>query len=151
MKPGAAGEVRILLVEDDPGDVLLIQESFEAWSRARRFELCADGEAAWRRLEKAGLSEQAPVPDLLVLDLNLPRRTGREVFGLVRKNPFLRDLPVAILTTSTSDADLVSGLDSRLNLYLTKPMRLEGFVEVAKAVERFYEKSSQPAARGRRR
>lgn len=131
--------LRLLVVDDDPGDVMLVTEALGVWSRPREVEVCADGEAACARVTQAGLSAACPVPDLVILDLNLPRRGGREVYGALRANALLCDVPVVVFTTSTTDQDVVSRCDPSLNLYLSKPLRLQGFVDAAERIRDFFE------------
>ncbi len=139
--------LRITVVDDDPGDVLLLQEGFASWRRPRRLDVCVDGEAAYRRF--AALQPGELAPDLVVLDLNLPRRSGREVFQVLRANAALERMPVVVLTTSAGDCDVVAGFDPRLNLYLTKPMRLQAYLQVGRIIESFLEGSWTPAGAGR--
>jgi CheY-like chemotaxis protein len=138
--------VRVLVIEDDPGDVVLLKEALAVWSRPRALEHCADGESARARVASAGLPGGGDVPDLVILDLNLPRLTGREVFTALRANPALDGVPVVILTTSASDQDIVDRRDPRLNLYLTKPMRLDDFLGLAKVIESFCADSRRRSA-----
>lgn len=131
--------MKILLVDDDEGDVVLMKEGLRAVKSPHQVEVCWDGDEALKRLARA------PAPDLIILDLNLPKRNGREVFASVKADPALAGIPLVILTTSTSDQDMIAGHDRRRNAYLTKPMRLQGYVEAAKGIERFW--LSQAAAK----
>ncbi len=126
-----SAQTHVLVVDDDPGDVLLLQEAIRELGLSYRLELRSDGEAACERLL------EDPVPDLIVLDLNLPRRSGREVFARIRALPRLRAVPVAVLTTSKTDSDIIAGADPALNCYLTKPMRLEGFLHTVRDIDAF--------------
>jgi len=125
---------RILLIEDDPGDLILVRESLAMLPRPIILELCVDGDAACRRL-KAAAEDPATRPALVILDLNLPRRDGREVYAAARKEPALARMPILVFTTSKSDHDLI-GKGAVLDRYIVKPLRLEGFSELSDAVER---------------
>jgi len=127
-----AAAIRILLVDDDEGDVLLMREGLKAVESPHALELAWDGDEALVRLRKK------PTPDLIILDLNLPKRNGREVFAQVKADPALAGIPLVVLTTSTSDQDLLKGHDARRCAYLTKPMRLQGYVALARRIERFW-------------
>ena len=129
---GEAQKLRIVLVDDDEGDVLLMREGLKAFSRPHKVEVAWDGDEALAHLKKGS------PPDLLILDLNLPKRNGREVFAAVKADPALAGVPVVVLTTSTSDRDLLNGHDPKRNAYLIKPMRLQGYVELAEQIERFW-------------
>ena len=134
----------LLVVDDDPGDILLLQETCRELDLDFRFEVCRDGEEAWRFLTRGPGFESAPRPDLVLLDLNLPKRTGRELFAQIREHDGLRKVPVVVLTTSKTDADVVAGADPAFNLYLTKPMRLDGFLDAVRRIHRFFLDAPKP-------
>ena len=134
----------VLVVDDDPGDILLLEETCRELKIDFRFEICRDGEEAWRFLTRAEGFEKAPRPDLVLLDLNLPKRTGRELFAQMRDHDSLARIPVVVLTTSKTDADVVAGRDPALNQYLSKPMRLDGFLEAVKRIHEFLLKAPKP-------
>lgn len=124
---------RILLVEDDSGDIVLIRDALSEAGFAHELEICMDGAAACTRLERAA-AETAVRPDLVILDLNLPRRDGREVYASARKRAALSGMPIIVFTTSSTDGDILSR-DAKLDRYIAKPMRLEGMRELGRAVE----------------
>lgn len=127
-------QTRLLLVEDDPGDLILVRESLASIERTFILEVIADGDAAVRRL-KAAAEDPATRPALVILDLNIPRRDGREVYAAARREPALAKMPILVFTTSRSDRDLIAK-GAVLDRYIVKPLRLEGFSELAEAVER---------------
>lgn len=124
---------RILLVEDDSGDIVLIRDALAEAGFAHELEICMDGAAACTRLERAA-ADASSRPDLVILDLNLPRRDGREVYSAARKRPSLAGVPIIVFTTSSTDHDILAE-DAKLDRYLSKPMRLEGMRELGRAVE----------------
>jgi two-component system, chemotaxis family, response regulator Rcp1 len=137
----------ILLVDDDEGDVLLLREALREFKTPHRLHVAWDGEEAIEFLKRqGGRFADAPRPDLIVLDLNLPRKNGREVFAELKAAPELAGIPVVVLTTSTSDADVIAGHDPKRNLYLTKPMRLDGYLETAREIETFWRAASRVSA-----
>ncbi len=130
--------IDILLVEDDPGDVLMTQEAFEEHKVRNRLSVVADGVDAMRFLRREGEFADAPRPDLVLLDLNLPRRGGREVLEDIKGDPELRSIPVVVLTTSSAEEDILRSYDLHANAYVTKPVDFERFIEVVRQIDDFF-------------
>jgi len=130
--------IDILLVEDDPGDVLMTEEAFADYKVANRLSVVSDGESAMAFLRQEGEYAEAPTPDLILLDLNLPRMDGREVLAEIKSDPALRQIPVVVLTTSAADADVARSYDLSANCFITKPLDLEAFFGVVHLVDRFW-------------
>jgi len=128
----------ILLVEDNPGDVFLTQEAFRESRLAHRLSVVEDGEEAVRFLRRQGEHQAAPKPDLILLDLNLPRKDGREVLAEVKSDDALRHIPIIVLTTSEADQDVRRAYKLHANCYLTKPIRMDDFLQKIKSVEDFW-------------
>lgn len=139
MNERATGEpIDILLVEDNPGDVRLTKEALKEGKVRNRLSVVGDGAEAMAFLRGEGKHRDAPRPDLIILDLNLPKKNGREVLAEIKGDPGLRRIPVVILTSSQAEQDIVKSYDLHANCYITKPLDLEQFVAVAKAVEDFW-------------
>ena len=130
--------VEVLLVEDDPGDVVLITEAFEDNKVANRLAVVSDGVSALEYLRKEGEYADAPTPDLILLDLNLPRRDGREVLAEVKKDDELCRIPVVVLTTSAADEDILKSYQLHANAYVTKPVDFERFIAVIRQIDEFF-------------
>lgn len=130
--------IDVLLVEDDPGDVLLIQEAFEFNKVRNRLSVVSDGEEALAFLRQEGVHEGAPRPDLVLLDLNLPRKDGREVLGDLKADDALRAIPVVVLTTSEAEEDILRSYDLHANAYVTKPVDFDRFIEVVRQIDEFF-------------
>ena len=130
--------IEILLVEDNPGDVLLTREALKESKVLNNLHVAADGDEALAFLYKEGEYASAPRPDLILLDLNLPRRGGREVLGEIKEDTQLRSIPVVILTTSTDEEDVWKSYQLHANCYITKPIDLDQFVKVVRSVEDFW-------------
>jgi chemotaxis family two-component system response regulator Rcp1 len=130
--------VQILLVEDSPEDARLTQEALKDGKVANELHVVGDGEAAMAFVRSEGEFEDAPRPDLVLLDLNLPRKDGREVLTEMKGDPDLRRIPVIVLTTSSSDRDVVSAYDTHVNAYLRKPVNFEQLVEVVHVIDDFW-------------
>jgi len=134
-----AGKViDVLLVEDDPGDVLMTQEAFEHNKVANRLSVVADGVSAMAFLRKEGEHVDAPTPDLILLDLNLPRMDGREVLEALKGDAGLRQIPVVVLTTSEAEEDVVRSYSLHANAYVTKPVDFDRFIEVVRQIDEFF-------------
>jgi CheY-like chemotaxis protein len=125
-------------VEDDPGDVLMTQEAFKDYKIANRLSVVTNGEDAIAYLRKQGRYTDVPTPDLVLLDLNLPRRDGREVLRDVKSDAELRRIPVVVLTTSDAEEDVLASYDLHANAYVRKPVDFEQFVEAVRAIDDFF-------------
>lgn len=130
--------IAILLVEDDAGDVRLTKEALRESKMRNELHVVSDGEEAMDFLRHRGPYADAPRPDLILLDLNLPRMGGREVLEQVKSRQELRSIPVTVLTTSQSEEDIVRSYDLRANAYVTKPVDLAQFMKVVQSVEEFW-------------
>ncbi len=130
--------IEILLVEDNPGDVRLIQEGLRESNIVNRMHTVSDGHEALAFLRKQGRFAQAIRPDLILLDLNLPRKDGREVLSEIKADADLRRIPVVIVTSSRAEEDVLTSYDHYANCYITKPLHLEKFLEVIKAIQDFW-------------
>jgi chemotaxis family two-component system response regulator Rcp1 len=128
----------ILIVEDNPGDVRLIIEALAELPFRTESHVAADGQQALDYLQRRGDYEEAPRPDLVLLDLNLPKLSGREVLARVKQDPALRRIPVTVLTSSAAEEDVMNSYDLHANCYVTKPMRYERFMSVLTAVSEFW-------------
>ena len=131
-------QVEILLVEDNPGDVELAREALAGSKLANRIAVVNDGEQALDYLFRRDPYGEAARPDLILLDLNLPRMDGREVLAAVKADPSLRRIPVVILTTSRSEEDILRSYDLHANCYITKPIDLNQFLRVVQSIEDFW-------------
>ncbi|HYW65106.1 MAG TPA: response regulator [Candidatus Dormibacteraeota bacterium] len=134
----APQSVDILLVEDNPGDVRLIQEALQDGKLLNRIATVSDGQKALAYLRKQGGYAQATRPDLILLDLNIPRKDGREVLAEIKADPHLRSIPVVIVTSSQAEEDILRSYNTHANCYVAKPVDLEKFVAVVKAIEEFW-------------
>lgn len=135
---GLGRPLRVLLVEDDPGDALMTEEALEEHEIANQLRVVTNGEDALAYLRAEGSFIDAVMPDLVLLDLNLPRRDGREVLRAVKGDPGLRSIPVVILTTSDSDEDVHRCFDLQANAYIRKPLDFEQFLTAVRAVPHFF-------------
>lgn len=129
--------IEVLLVEDDPGDVLLTREAF-ADKINNRLHVVSDGVDAMAFLRNEGVYADVPTPDLVLLDLNLPRMDGREVLAAMKKDSQLRLIPVVVLTTSDSQEDVVSSYSLYANAYVSKPVDFERFIQVVRKIDDFF-------------
>jgi CheY-like chemotaxis protein len=130
--------MEILLVEDSPDDVLFTREALVDADLPHRLSVARDGEEAMAFLRREGDHGDAPVPDLILLDLNLPRKDGREVLTEVKGDAELREIPIVVLTTSSSDEDIMHSYRSYVNSYIRKPVTFENFVEAVQAIGRYW-------------
>jgi len=130
--------VDVLLVEDDPGDVLLIREAFEYNKVHNSLHVVSDGVEALDFLHRRNGHEEAPRPDLVLLDLNLPRKDGREVLEEVKADTDLRTIPIVVLTTSEAEEDILRSYDLHANAYVTKPVDFDRFIEVVRLIDDFF-------------
>jgi chemotaxis family two-component system response regulator Rcp1 len=133
-----ATPIEVLLVEDSPGDVRLTREAFKDAKVHINLRVAPDGVEAMDFLNRVGKHSDAPRPDLILLDLNLPKKDGREVLEEIKESPVLKSIPVVILTTSASDADILRSYRLHANCYITKPVGLDGFLEVVKSIDSFW-------------
>src|SRR4051794_35024075 len=130
--------IDVLLVEDDPGDVLMTREAFSDNKVANNLYVVSDGVKAMEFLSKQGEYADAPTPDLVLLDLNLPRMDGREVLAAVKSDEALRLIPVVVLTTSEAEEDVLRSYSLHANAYVTKPVDFERFIEVVRQIDDFF-------------
>ncbi len=130
--------IHILLVEDNPGDVRLTQEAFKENMIYNNMSVVEDGVEAMQFLRQQGKYADAPRPDLIMLDLNLPRKDGREVLSEIKTDPDLKRIPVVVLTTSEAEEDIVKTYNNHANCYITKPVDLEEFIKIVKSIETFW-------------
>ncbi len=130
--------IDVLLVEDDPGDVLMTREAFEENKVANRLAVVSDAVSAMAFLRKEGEYAQAPTPDLVLLDLNLPRMDGREVLAAMKSDDKLRSIPVVVLTTSEAEEDVLRSYSLHANAYVTKPVDFQRFIDVVRQIDDFF-------------
>ena len=130
--------IEVLLVEDSPGDVRLTREAFKDAKVHINLNVASDGAEAMAFLGREGKHANAPRPDLILLDLNLPKKDGREVLAELKESPALKCIPVVILTTSASAADIQGSYQHHANCYITKPVDLAGFLKVVKSIDNFW-------------
>jgi CheY-like chemotaxis protein len=136
---GATGRpIEILLVEDNPGDVRLTIEALKDSKVGNKLHVAKDGVEAMEFLRRTGEHAAAVRPDLILLDLNLPRMDGREVLSAIKSDPKLRTIPVVVLTTSRAEQDVLRSYELQANCYITKPVDLEQFITVVKSIEDFW-------------
>jgi chemotaxis family two-component system response regulator Rcp1 len=129
---------QILLVEDSPGDIRLTREALRDAKIANELQVVGDGEAALDFLHQRGPYADMPRPDIVLLDLNLPRKDGREVLQEMKADEELRRIPVIVLTTSVAEGDVLCSYDLHVNAFVTKPLDLAGFVQVVRSIESFW-------------
>jgi CheY-like chemotaxis protein len=130
--------IDVLLVEDDQGDVLMTREAFAQHRLHSELHVATDGEQALLFLRQQGEYEDAPRPALVLLDLNLPRRDGREVLAEIKGDPDLRTIPVVVLTTSEAEEDILRSYLLHANAYVSKPVDFDRFVEVIRRIDDFF-------------
>src|SRR5215207_10087299 len=130
--------IEVLLVEDDPGDVLMTREAFEEHKLRNSLHVVSDGVEALSFLRQEDSYADAPQPDLVLLDLNLPRKDGREVLAEIKADPELRRIPVVVLTTSEAEEDVLRSYDLHANAYVTKPVDFERFIDVVRRIDSFF-------------
>jgi CheY-like chemotaxis protein len=130
--------IEVLLVEDDPGDVLMTQEALQEHKVRNRLTVVSDGAEALSYLRREGRYEGAVRPDLILLDLNLPRRDGREVLEEIKKDEELCRIPVVVLTTSAADEDIMRSYQLHANAYVTKPVDFDRFISVIRQIDEFF-------------
>lgn len=137
-EPLPSQPIEVLLVEDDPGDVLMTQEAFNDYKIANNLTVVTNGEDAIAYMRKLGRFSDVPTPDLVLLDLNLPRRDGREVLRELKGDPELRRIPVVVLTTSEAEEDVLASYDLHANAYVRKPVDFDQFVTAVRAIDDFF-------------
>lgn len=130
--------VEILMVEDNPADVRLTREAFKDAKVLNHMNVVVDGEEAMAFLRQEGKYADAPRPELILLDLNLPKKDGREVLAEIKKDPELKRIPIVVLTTSDDEKDVFKAYDLHVNAYVKKPVDLHQFMKVVEAVEDFW-------------
>lgn len=130
--------IDVLLVEDDPGDVLMTREAFAHHKIRNELHVTNDGEQALRFLRRQGEYAHAPRPGLILLDLNLPRRDGREVLAEIKADTDLRMIPVVVLSTSEADEDILRSYSLHANAYVTKPVDFDRFIDVIRRIDDFW-------------
>ena len=133
-----AAAIEVLLVEDSAGDVRLTREAFKDAKVHINLHVASDGIDAMAFLRREGEHANVPRPDLILLDLNLPKKDGREVLKEIKDSPTLKSIPVVVLTTSASDADILKSYLLHANCYITKPVDLDGFLKVVKSIDSFW-------------
>ncbi len=131
-------QIEVLLVEDNPGDARLTQEAFREANSSIRVHVASDGVDAMAFLRHEEPYFHAPRPDLILLDLNMPRMDGREVLALIKGDPTLKQIPVVILSTSEAEADIAQSYELQANCYLSKPVRLDEFESLVKGINDFW-------------
>ena len=138
MSTGETRPIQILLVEDSPSDTDLTLEALKDFKVLSRVSVVEDGVLALQFLRQEGPYAQAPRPDLILLDLNLPCKNGREVLAEIKRDPKLQSIPVVVLTTSRTDHDILGAYQLNANCYITKPVDFNEFLEVVRAIESFW-------------
>jgi chemotaxis family two-component system response regulator Rcp1 len=134
----AVRRIQILLVEDDPDDVLLITEVLRETKIASDLSVAMDGEEAMEFLQRQHPFAAAPVPDLVLLDLNLPKKDGRQVLVEIKADPVLRRIPVIVLTTSAAEQDVLQAYDKHVNAYVRKPVGYVALLDVVRSIQDFW-------------
>lgn len=130
--------IEILLVEDNPGDARLTIEAMREAKLRNRLHVVEDGVEAMQFLRREGRFGDAPRPDLILLDLNLPKKDGREVLAEIKSDPALKRIPVVVLTTSHAEEDVLRAYDLHANCYVTKPVDLDQFMKIVKQIDEFW-------------
>jgi len=137
-QPSRRRAIEILLVEDNPGDARLTREAFADAEVSTNLSVVGDGEQAMAFLRRQGNYAGAPRPDLILLDLNLPRKSGREVLEDVKNDPELLSIPVVVMTTSEAEGDILNSYYHHANAYVTKPVDFDRFIDVVNKIEGFW-------------
>ena len=146
---GTVAPVDVLLVEDSPGDVRLTQEAFRDAGKSIDLRVAADGVEAMAFLKHEGVYADAPRPDFILLDLNLPKMDGHEVLTQIKADEALRTIPTVILSTSVAEADIVQSYQLQANCYLSKPVELDAFEDLVKSINDFWlTKAKLPQRKG---
>lgn len=134
----AVRAIDILLVEDDPGDELITREAFEHNKLQNRLHVARDGEEGLNYLYQSGAYQDAPRPDLILLDLNLPKYDGRHLLETIKSDPDLSRIPVVVLTTSSAEEDILRSYKLHANAYVTKPVDLDQFINAVRQIDEFF-------------
>jgi CheY-like chemotaxis protein len=134
----AADTIIVLVVEDDPGDVLMIKEALEDVPAPRQIHVVNDGREAWDYLRGAGIYAGMPRPDMILLDLNMPRMDGRELLTLIKGDDELKSIPTVVFTTSSAPADICASYHRHANAYVTKPGDLDGLMAAVAHIDDFF-------------
>ena len=137
-KREACRPIEILMVEDNPGDVRLTIEALKEGKVRNNLTTVEDGEEAMNFLRRQGAYSKVPRPDLVLLDLNLPKKNGRGVLAEIKDDPDLKRIPVVILTVSEAEQDIIKSYNLHANCYITKPVNLEQFIQVVRSIEDFW-------------
>jgi CheY-like chemotaxis protein len=130
--------ISVLLVDDDPGDVLLVKEAFEDHKVGNVLSVVSDGVEAMRYVRREGSYADVARPDLMLLDLNLPRKSGIEVLSEIKNDPALSTIPIVVLTTSEAEEDIVRAYKLHANAYITKPVDFEQFSQIVHQIDDFF-------------
>ncbi|MFA7269248.1 MAG: response regulator [Sterolibacterium sp.] len=139
MNPEENGrQAEFLLVEDNPGDVRLTQEALSESKLRNHLSVVGDGVEALAFLRRQGGYADAPRPDIILLDLNLPKKSGREVLAEIKADPLLKRIPVVIITSSEAEQDILASYDLHVNCYISKPVDLDQFIKVVRSIETFW-------------
>jgi chemotaxis family two-component system response regulator Rcp1 len=138
MNGPAVSPIDILMVEDNPGDARLTQEALKESKMLNNLHHVRDGVEAMAFLRREGKYSDSPTPDIILLDLNLPRKDGREVLAELKGMPRLKNIPVVVLTTSDAEQDILMSYNLHANCYITKPVDLEKFIEIIRGIENFW-------------
>ncbi|MEU5950952.1 response regulator [Streptomyces sp. NPDC047525] len=138
MSTPSATPIDVLLVEDDPGDELMTREAFEDNKIRNKLHVARDGEQALDFLYQRGAYTEVPRPDLILLDLNLPKYDGRQVLQKIKSDPDLKDIPVVVLTTSAAEEDILRSYKLHANAYVTKPVDLDQFIAAVRQIDDFF-------------
>ena len=131
-------QIEVLLVEDDPGDVMMTREAFQDYKLQNQLHVVSDGAEAMAFLRQEGEYAGRPRPDLVLLDLNLPRMDGRQVLEAIKSDPELASIPVVVLTTSENEDDVLRSYSLHANAYVTKPVDFARFIEVIRQIDDFF-------------
>jgi CheY-like chemotaxis protein len=135
---GNSKVIDVLMVDDDEGDVLLTREAFEYYKVRNKLHVVSDGEQALQFLRRTGQYADAPRPGLILLDVNLPRRSGLEVLAELKQDPDLLVIPVVMLTTSRAEEDIIRSYSLHANAFVTKPVDFEHFIEAIRQIDNFF-------------
>ncbi|BBW99906.1 two-component system response regulator [Mycolicibacterium moriokaense] len=137
-EPATVRAIDVLLVEDDPGDELITREAFEHNKIKNNLHVARDGEEGLDFLYRRGVYENAPRPDLILLDLNLPKYDGRQLLEQIKSDPDLSHIPVVVLTTSSAEEDILRSYKLHANAYVTKPVDLDQFMNAVRQIDEFF-------------